>query len=207
MIIDLHNHTTRYSPCSVITERQLIEAYIDSGIDGICITEHNYLWTEEEQYRIVEQYRGKIDIFFGVEVNTDVGHVLVFGGNKQFYYDYLTLRELVNMLDRESTAIVWAHPFRWEAYYNVRVSSELLSYFDAVELYNGNLTPDMIRYADKKLRKYELMLTGGSDTHSIEMAVKYATRFFHPVRSIEELVLSLKQQEYEPVYIRNKKKI
>lgn len=205
MIIDIHNHTTKYSPCSLISPASLIEIYLESGIDGICITEHNYLWSEDEQAALVEKYRGLINIFFGVEVNTSVGHVLVFGSDRKYYDDYMRIERLLNLVDRDKTALIWAHPFRWESLYQFNVTERFLKKFDAVEIYNGNLTEGMIDYAKEKLSVYDIKLSGGSDTHSIDMAVKYATQFETSIETLDELVHAIKNTQYTPVMIRDEK--
>ena len=81
MIVDLHNHTTEYSYCSDLYPDKLIRLYINAGIDAICITEHDHLWWEEKRAVMEERYKGRIKIFFGTEVTTDIGHVLLFGSN------------------------------------------------------------------------------------------------------------------------------
>jgi hypothetical protein len=43
-VIDLHVHSYPASSCSVASADQLIEEAKSIGLDGICLTEHNYLW-------------------------------------------------------------------------------------------------------------------------------------------------------------------
>ena len=44
MIIDLHIHTYPASPCSSASADQLIKEAKRIGLDGICLTDNNYLW-------------------------------------------------------------------------------------------------------------------------------------------------------------------
>ena len=53
--IDLHNHTSYGSACSYMTPDELIQRAKLMGLDGICITEHNQLWSEE----MLEKWRRK----------------------------------------------------------------------------------------------------------------------------------------------------
>jgi len=42
--IDMHNHTTLSSQCSVLDVRDLIRLSIEAGLDAICVTEHNTMY-------------------------------------------------------------------------------------------------------------------------------------------------------------------
>ena len=106
MIIDIHNHTSRYSTCSIINPDKLIKIYIKNKIDGICITEHNYLWPDKEQIEIQKKYNGLIKIFFGMELSTDIGHVLVFGNNINDIELVYKFEELINYVDKNSCGLI-----------------------------------------------------------------------------------------------------
>ncbi len=201
MIIDLHNHTSRYSSCSKISPDELIKLYINAKINGICITEHNFLWPKTEQINIQKKYDGKIKIFFGFELSTDLGHVLVFGKNINdieliYYFD-----ELEKNFDRDNCALIWAHPFRWGIKMKSKININLFNKFDALELYNGNLTEKEINYTKKIIKKYNINNTGGSDTHSFKMALKYATYFKDNINNITELIKSIKYGQYYGVIL------
>ena len=57
MRIDLHNHTTVHSPCSTMSPDRMMEAAKETGLDGICITEHNKIWTPEEAAALSEKHQ------------------------------------------------------------------------------------------------------------------------------------------------------
>ena len=48
MKFDLHMHTTRHSPDSVMDPLDLVRRAREIGLDGVVITEHDWLWTPEE---------------------------------------------------------------------------------------------------------------------------------------------------------------
>ena len=48
MKFDLHLHTSRHSPDSVIDPFELLDRARAAGLDGVVITEHDYLWPEDE---------------------------------------------------------------------------------------------------------------------------------------------------------------
>src|SRR4051794_40655824 len=47
MLIDMHNHTRGLSWDSDLSADQLIEEAKKAGLDGICLTEHDYFWDFE----------------------------------------------------------------------------------------------------------------------------------------------------------------
>ena len=48
MLIDLHNHTSRYSDDSLLSPEHLIEVAKKAGLDGIAVTEHDFFWDHDE---------------------------------------------------------------------------------------------------------------------------------------------------------------
>ena len=48
MKFDLHMHTTRHSPDSFMDPFALVHRARQIGLEGVVITEHDWLWTEEE---------------------------------------------------------------------------------------------------------------------------------------------------------------
>ena len=201
MIIDIHNHTSRYSSCSIINPDELIKIYIKNKIDGICITEHNYLWPKKEQEELQKKYNGIIKIFFGIELSTDIGHVLVFGKNINNINLIYRFEELIQNVDRNNCILIWAHPFRWEIKKKIKINKMFLNNFDAVELYNGCLTEKQIIKTSKILKRFNINYTGGSDTHSVKMGVKYATFFNNDINNLNELINNIKYHNYYPIIL------
>ena len=48
MLFDIHTHTRRYSPCSILSPHDLVKKALELSLDGIVITEHEVLWDEKE---------------------------------------------------------------------------------------------------------------------------------------------------------------
>ncbi|OHD14808.1 MAG: hypothetical protein A2086_03680 [Spirochaetes bacterium GWD1_27_9] len=202
MIVDLHNHTIKYSQCSIIQPHILIENFIHNKIDGVCITEHNILWNEKEQKQLTDKYKDKIKIFFGMEVDTDIGHVLMFGSEIKEFKEAVEIAELVKKIDRKNTALIWAHPFRSNFNAANILTKELVGNFDAIELYNGSLLKERLVYTEEKFNPYNVRFTGGSDTHASGMSVICATKFETSFDDISGLVQNLKFGNYEPVRLK-----
>ena len=87
MILDLHNHSIRSDDgrakvenyCQWIRRRGI-------PIDGFVLTEHRQ-WDAESDYRGLEDEHGLL-ILKGSEVETDYGHVLVFGVNDELVHAF-----------------------------------------------------------------------------------------------------------------------
>ncbi len=210
MIIDLHNHTSQLSQCSIIAVDTLIKIYIEAKVDGIAITDHNKIFSPVEQDKIRERYKDKIKIFFGMEIDTDIGHVLTFSYDFR-EFDKLDLEnetpiflEMVKRIDKNKVAFVWAHPLRWERLYSKDsfLIKEIIDNFSAIELLNGNLPIEIINLTKEKFDKFNVKYTGGSDTHSINMALKFGTKFSRIINNEKELVDALKNDIYYPVGIK-----
>ncbi len=71
--IDLHTHTSRYSPCSVLSPQTLCETAISRGLDALVITEHNVQWSPAEIADLQAQYPA-LKLYAGVEISVDDDH-------------------------------------------------------------------------------------------------------------------------------------
>ena len=78
MKFDLHMHTRRHSPDAASDPFDLVKAAHAAGLDGIVITEHDYLWPEAELEELRAPRRGLV-ILAGVEVTGRGGDMLCYG--------------------------------------------------------------------------------------------------------------------------------
>ena len=131
MLIDLHCHTKVMSPCSALTPDALVRAAMARGFDGVCITEHDALWTAADIARVADEMR--FLVLRGMEVTTEVGHVLVFGME---HHDpaMAVLGELYRIVRDAGALMFLAHPSRR---YGSLPPDDLSSVFDSVEVQNG----------------------------------------------------------------------
>src|SRR5262245_26394801 len=113
MKFDLHMHTRRHSPDAVTDPFALVESAIAAGLDGIVITERDYLWTDAE----LEELRGRapgLVILAGVEVTARGGDMLCYGITDPFTLSRGTpWAKLCREVRRQGGAAVAAHPNRW----------------------------------------------------------------------------------------------
>lgn len=176
MLVDLHCHTKVMSPCSALTPDALIRAARGRGVDAICITEHDAIWTAAEAARLSDEM--EFPVFRGMEVTTEVGHVLVFGVER---HDpaMAVLAELRRIVRAEGGLMFLAHPSRR---YGTLPPEDLAAHFDSVESHNG--TEGMLQndHAARIAKSMRLPGIGGSDAHSAREAGVCATRFDAAVR-------------------------
>lgn len=198
MKIDLHAHTNRYSRCAVISPSDLIQECINKNLDAVCITEHFTIWPNDEQDSLQEEFKNKIKIFFGYEIRTEIGDVLVFSPevHRFTYNENISFKQLPLLFPRNNSAFIWAHPYRWTDY--KESDAEIVAACDAVELYSGNMQMFDMKYTEKMLQGMTKNFTGGSDTHSHKMVGRYYTQFKNTASSLEELIQLIKEGEYMP---------
>ncbi|MFC1896730.1 PHP domain-containing protein, partial [Thermodesulfobacteriota bacterium] len=75
--VDLHVHTSYGSSCGYMTPSEAVRRAKLIGLDGVCITEHDYAWSPDAIKRLTDE--NEMLVLPGVEVGTDIGHILVFG--------------------------------------------------------------------------------------------------------------------------------
>jgi predicted metal-dependent phosphoesterase TrpH len=214
-ILDLHAHSEASED-----SRAPVEAYLNwikmrhaqVPVDGIVLTEHRQWNGPNADYRALEDKFG-VMVLKAAEVETDYGHVLVFGVNDDIAtrFDFSNIRipaqELIDEVSRMGGIAVPCHPGRpniglYEHYQNKPVLENVI----AVELLNGGSRKGENERAAELIDKYGYKPTGGSDSHLVSLIGLCATRFEADIKSIEELVSELKTGNYEAVDFRPKRK-
>jgi hypothetical protein len=202
MLIDLHNHTGWGSGDSHLDPSDLIEQARRWGLDGIAITEHNQVWDPEKIEML--RHRHGFTVIGGVEVDTDVGHVLAFGLQGPYRWIRLpTIDELRSLVDEAGGVIVAAHPFRGpaaamhsdqpgEEESGESAGRDPWRLVDAVEVHNGLASPQQRRLAAELAHRLDLPTTGGSDTHRIMDVAASFTVFDDEIKDERDLVAAIK---------------
>ena len=124
MKFDLHMHTTRHSPDSNMDPFDLVRKAQELKLDGVVITEHDWLWTDEELNELRTAAPGLV-VLAGIEVGAREGHFLVYGVNDPFLLPVgIPVKELCREVHRQGGAVVTAHPFRWGQPFDEILSEE-----------------------------------------------------------------------------------
>ena len=210
--IDLHVHTSPASPCSSARVDDLIVEAKRIGLDGICLTDHNYVWNQEDVDDL-RQRHGFL-VLRGNEITTDQGDVIVFGLDRDIQ-GIIRLEELRALVVRAGGFMIAAHPFRGFLTFGVdklgltpekAMARKIFQYVDAVEILNGKVDEEENRFAGEVARSLDLVLTGGSDAHEVKEVGQYATRLSSTVRDEQDLIGALRKGLTAPVAFRGNEK-
>lgn len=209
MAIDLHTHSWPASPCSSAAVDDLIIKARATGLDGICLTDHNYLWDRNT----VEALKEKHDflILRGNEITTDQGDMLVFGLEENIK-GIIRLEDLSQKVRDAGGVIIAAHPFRGFLTFGITqlgltvkeaARRPMFQHVTAVETRNGKVTEKENRFAAEVAAALNLPATGGSDAHLADEAGLFATRFMDRIHDETSLIQALLGGRYSPVAFRH----
>src|SRR5438034_8322239 len=110
MRFDLHMHTSRHSLDGQMDPFALVRRARAVGLDGVVITEHDWLWTEPELAELRSAAAGLI-VLAGIEVTAREGHFLTYGVHNPFAVPRgIGVAELCREVHRQGGAVVAAHP-------------------------------------------------------------------------------------------------
>ena len=203
MLLDIHVHTAKYSPCSSL---DLYDAAIKAravGLDGICITDHDTDAAKTEAARVVRETG--LQIFVGMEVQTYEGDLLVFGLPEPPGMIMYAAALLAKVAAAGGTAIA-AHPFRD----NERGLGEYilqLPGLGGVEVLNGRTTKAGNARAQALAVKHKFARLGGSDAHHLEELGRYATFVPGLVADEKQFIQAVRDKRVRPVNLQQRNQV
>ncbi len=205
MILDLHSHSVKSDDgrakvdnyCKWIRSR-------DVAIDGFVLTEHRQ-FDFESDYSALARDHGLV-ILKASEVETDYGHVLVFGVTRALVdaFDFsainLPLEMVLEVCERHGAVAVPCHPGRPRVGMHAHVLERgMVDGVRIVETRNGGSRGDEDAIARQMADTYGFLGIGGSDAHIVSQIGRCATRFPAPITRDEELVEALNAGEFEAI--------
>jgi predicted metal-dependent phosphoesterase TrpH len=203
MILDLHTHSVRSDDgrakvdhyCQWIRRKEL-------PLDGLVLTEHRQ-FDATSDYRALEDKYGLL-ILKASEVETDYGHVLVFGVNEDLLhaFDFAridnSLPDVLAAAKRCGGFAVPCHPGRKNvglfAHYERRGPVEGV---EVVEVHNGGSIPGEDERSVQEARRYGYRGIGGSDSHIVSRIGSCATEFEDDIATMDDLVEALRAGKCE----------
>ncbi len=197
MLLEMHCHTREHSRCSKVSAVELVQRVHAKGLQGIILTDHHYLWPEEELQglrraaKVPEQFL----IFSGQEVQTaELGDVLVYGSDLLFVRGS-SLEEI--RAAAPEAALVWAHPYRR----GHRPAPAELNHplLDGIEIFNSNHSVRDNSRALQDWHRERFTAIAGTDTHGANYVGLYPTLFDHPVTTIGDLAGELRRGRCRPL--------
>jgi len=185
---ETHLHTSDSSACGRSKGSEYIEGYLKLGYDGIFVTDHFYLgntcisrelpWDEwVDRYcmsyrKTKEAAKGTgLKVFFGWETSYGTGEdFLIYGLTPEWLLKHpeiikINQEEQYELIHSEGGLVVQAHPFRERGYMREIVLHP--NHCDAWEIANAGNTPEMDRSAYDYAVSHDMVMTCGSDIHSI----------------------------------------
>ncbi len=198
MKFDLHLHTSRHSPDSATDPFELLDRARDAGLDGVVITEHHYLWPEDELAEL-RAYAPDLVVLSGIEVTGVGGDVLVYGVTDPFALPRgIGWPDLLREVHRQGGAAVMAHPYRWGQPVD-RLLAERELPFDGLERLSNNMDAELRAKAAALHRRFPHWAgLGNSDAHAPETVGVCYTEFACEVQTSAELVAAIRGNRCRP---------
>ena len=106
----MHVHTRGHSSDSTLDPTELPRLVEAGGITGVNVSEHHRVWDRHTRLAYLEEHPG-LFINFGMEVSTDLGHMLAIGLDS-YEGGIHRAERLRAVLDRVGGFLIVAHPFR-----------------------------------------------------------------------------------------------
>lgn len=208
MLIDLHTHTRPLSWDSYLAPDELIERSKAAGLDGICLSEHDFFWKPEDVLELAKRHA--FLVLPAIEINTDDGHILAYGLEK-YVYGMHRSHELAHHTEQSHGALIAAHPYRRQLPWHIESEldyQEALArasrnpayrYCIALEAINGRGTQRENEFSQRLCERMVMRGTAGSDAHARVDIGQCATEFERPIERVEDLIEELKAGRFRPV--------
>ena len=209
MLLDLHTHSIKSDDGRAKVENYC--QWIKSKalpIDGFVLTEHRQFDHESDYSALAGQF--DLLILKGSEVETEYGHVLVFGVTEALTREFdfgsinLSLEMVVETCEHHDAVAVPCHPGRP----SVGMFAHTEEYgipkgVSIVEIYNGGSRENEDQIAIDNAGKLGYQGIGGSDSHIVSHVGRCATRFSTPILAMSDLVQALRRGEFEAVNLKH----
>lgn len=218
-LYEMHLHTRETSNCAEVPAEIAVEEYIKAGYDGIVVTDHlspsTYMkygrellpWHKKVDF-FLRGYRkmknaaaGRINILLGMELrfrhSEGDNDYLVYGITKEFLLSHpellsLNIRQFYKLAQENGLIVFQAHPFR----VGMKVTNP--NYLDGVEIFNGNPRHNSSNdIAEAWAKKYDLLVTSGSDYHEIDDLGSGGIWFNKEIKDNNILIEELLKRDYE----------
>ncbi len=208
MILDLHTHSIKSDDgrAKVQNYCQWIKS-CELPIDGFVLTEHRQFDLESDYGPLADEFG--LTILKGAEVETEYGHVLVFGVTEPLMAEFdfanihLPLAQVIEACNRHNAVPVPCHPGRKR----VGMCAHLEEFgvpdgVRIVEVYNGGSRDQEDAVAQAMADEQGYLGIGGSDAHIVSHVGRCATRFPAAIDSEAALAEALRAGDFEAVTYR-----
>ena len=198
--IDLHVHTSLGGD-SIIAPEDLVPRCLEVGLDAVCVTEHHSYFLSNP-YKKISLDTG-FPIFQGLEYRAREGHLLIFGvkADLEDLPKMLTMQWAVDWVQTKGGIAIPAHPYQNGMIHGFPGDKVLdLEGLFALETLNASLSSEENHRAVKAARHLGLKGVAGSDAHGPTVLGRAYTEFPEEIKTEEELVQALREEEYLPCW-------
>tara|TARA_B100000029_G_C17499709_1_gene932239 strand:+ start:831 stop:1457 length:627 start_codon:yes stop_codon:yes gene_type:complete len=208
VLIDLHTHSIKSDDGRAKVENYC--QWIKSKglpIDGFVLTEHRQFDLESDYSDLASKFG--LVILKGSEVETEYGHVLVFGVTEDLMREFdftsihLPLEMVIKTCERHGAVAAPCHPgrprvgmFAHTEDYGIPKGVRI------VEIYNGGSRENEDQIAIDNAKELGYQGIGGSDSHIVSHVGRCATRFSATIGDINDLVNALNSGQFEAVSLK-----
>ena len=208
---DLHSHSTDASDDAGGTVEGYLKWLVGRRkrgyqVDGFVLTEHRSFDFGVDYTDIAAGYG--ILVLKGAELETDIGHVLVYGVSERLKDEFDFSRVDLNSADLFKAArdfggfAVGAHAGRPRIGLGDHAEAGThVTHVEVIEALNGGSSAEENGRAEALAERYGLRRVGGSDAHYVSSIGRCLTAFGRPISRVEEMVEELAQGHYFPMRI------
>ena len=211
--IDMHMHTVLGAYDSALQPARLAVGAREAGLSAVAITEHDRMW-DAHVLRTYREEQPDLLVVNGMEVSTDLGHILAFG-LPGFAPGIHRIADLRRVADEVGGYLAVAHPFRYwyepvhftrrgevppEMVPEVLARNPVFGFVDAIEVLNGSnsdrenqIAVDVANYLGKPG-------IAGSDCHSETGIGCCQTLFERTIETSAQLVEELRGGRFSVTY-------
>jgi predicted metal-dependent phosphoesterase TrpH len=212
-MLDLHTHTVRGAYDSGLQPERLAQEARNIGLHGVVITEHDRMW-DRHSLGLFREEQAPLLVCNGMEVSTDMGHVLAFG-LPGYVSGIQRLAELRRLSLEIGGFLAVAHPFRYwfepvhftrrglqpvDMVPEVLAQQQVFEYVDAIEVLNGANSERENLIALQVASYIGKPGIGGSDCHSEQGIGCCCTVFERSVEGPEMLLQELHAGRFQPAF-------
>lgn len=217
MLIDLHTHTHPLSDDSLLSPDDLIEAAKAAGLDGVCLTEHDFAWDPDKLRDLARRH--DFLVLPGIEVNTEDGHILAFGLYR-YVYGLHRVAALARAAEAAGGALVAAHPYRrqlpfepnhgahstgsrqaWSEALERAAANPAYRHVAALEARNGRGGDRENLFSQELCDRLGLPAVAASDAHDPRDVGRCATEFGRRIAGPEDLIAELRAGRFRPALL------
>jgi predicted metal-dependent phosphoesterase TrpH len=211
VLIDLHTHTHPLSHDSLLSADELVEAAKAANLDAVCLTEHDFFWRDDQAAALSKRHN--FVVIPGVEVNTEDGHIVVFGLDR-FVYGMHRLHELARLAEVAGAVMIAAHPYRRQLPFELRhegdwtealaraCANPAYQHVTAIETQNGRGSERENAFSTELATRLGIPPLSASDAHERKDIGCCATEFQRKITKLEDLITELKAGRFKPVGLR-----